>query len=1756
MKAIISVWSFIAFSILGFAQLPKTETFEVQDFESKFTTINHPEEFLPAWSANELSTGTARVFQAAGEGLNQSSALGIQTIGSFNAQIYIKIATEGLQNPIISFYAKTSKIGSGNRPVLLYLSLTEDPEQGFGERIQIGDDNTFPNADTPYALFSQEIPVAFQGLKQVTLLLEAVYGSGSGSAARLFLDDFSIGGEQDQIKTLAINQVESIGNNSLLLHFNQPIEWPMEGVSLDNDYGNAKNATRIDSSKMLLEFEDYLYTNSYTLKFEQITGIQEGKIHEDWEHSFDLHTASPAGTLIINEIMPDPNPKGLLPPDPVLPAQTNAEYIELFNRSEKPVFLKDFTLNGGILEEVLMEPKSYLILSANSNKPLFAPFGPVAAVDAFPNLANNSGELMLRDGFDNLADSLVYDLAFYQNEEKSRGGWAMERINPFQACSDSFNWKASDSDQGGTPGQQNAVFSEALDKRPFAITKVSPISPDQILITFSKLLPPALESLPKFTLSGEELLVLDYLDQSMILKSATTMESDQTYTLKITQLTDCFGVSLATNAISFLYDTSPPKIEEIWGLSGKELLLVFDEALDLQQASMPGNFWFREDASAITAAHIDESAPHKIRLELDSPLQLGSSYELIADSIADRYGNYLLDLPISFYWEDVLDSIYFSSPNILKVVYKIPLDQKTILDPENYKLGTEAWQPRRILPVEDEENSYLLVFDREFPQDQNLILEVSGIRDPEGVNRFTLNKAFFWDTRNINLSELIIPAANSLLLTFNKALDPKWALIAQLYEVNEGIGSPKSLEMPNSHQVKLEFDSSWIPRKEYRLSISQLKDLYGQEISRSINRDFTWDTLPPVIDTAFLLSPFALELVWNKAIVVPDPVLVNGLQAENIVLSADGLSLTLFSEKPLVADEIQVTIPEVWAKTGELATNTNIILDNSLFCPGAVEIWDEQHLMVTFTDFPDPASLVFPENYHINFSPAKSALLMENGYQVKVELREQLTLEDSIFISIQAVRSKSGKEGLPYQESLFYADGIYELWVQNSQLIQINLLEALDSINPWEGLFRFLEDERNITPLLSKSQGNQVQLIIEESLPAGSLWTLKIPPRLGENGNRMPGSLRTVEWDPLPPELLEVEPLPENRLLLYFDQVLNPILAVVPDFYSIEGISPSSISLENNGKEILLTFENGWEAGQEITLEIRELEDMDGHAIERQSLTFPYLPPEIPQFKEMVINEIMPAPRPGSPLPGTEYIEIYNPTDKLFHLGGMKIANSRNESSLPRATVAPGGFLILCPEADKEAFDPFGQVLGLQHWPTLLNGGDEISLYNTHGDLVDRLIYDPSMPLGGEIANNGFSLEVINPFYPCESQENYAPSISPQRGTPGAINTAFDDSPDRRAPRLLAAIPKGTDQLLLRFSKPVGPHNASSEFQLSPQIDIKDAYPDPLDRFQWIILLETPLMENQAYQLQVNTWRDCVGNAISPEANLAWIKIPAGAEEGNLVLNEILFNPATGTPKFVEIYNHSSKLLNLKNWKLANEESGELANRRVISGDDLIIDPFSYLVLTTDVEKLAAQYPKGLKENFLEMALPSYPIRSGTVILLDPEELWEEKLDYNEDMHHGFLRDVKGISLERFSVLTPANEPQNWHSAAAHVGYASPGFKNSQVYDSPSHDLGIHISPEVFVPLAAGEQPFTTISYKMDRPGYQATLRIFSPTGIPIRELCQNEIWGSNGFYTWDGTNERGEKVNAGYYIVSGELFHPDGQVMQIKKTVVVGAKF
>ena len=56
--------------------------------------------------------------------------------------------------------------------------------------------------------------------------------------------------------------------------------------------------------------------------------------------------------------------------------------------------------------------------------------------------------------------------------------------------------------------------------------------------------------------------------------------------------------------------------------------------------------------------------------------------------------------------------------------------------------------------------------------------------------------------------------------------------------------------------------------------------------------------------------------------------------------------------------------------------------------------------------------------------------------------------------------------------------------------------------------------------------------------------------------------------------------------------------------------------------------------------------------------------------------------------------------------------------------------------------------------------------------------------------------------------------------------------------------------------------------------------------------------------------------------------------------------------------------------------------------------------------------------------------------------------------------------------------------------------------------------------------------------------------------IVQNQILGTEGLFTWDGTDYYGGRVRPGYYVLLAEFFDLNGNTLVIKKTIVVAVKF
>ena len=275
---------------------------------------------------------------------------------------------------------------------------------------------------------------------------------------------------------------------------------------------------------------------------------------------------------------------------------------------------------------------------------------------------------------------------------------------------------------------------------------------------------------------------------------------------------------------------------------------------------------------------------------------------------------------------------------------------------------------------------------------------------------------------------------------------------------------------------------------------------------------------------------------------------------------------------------------------------------------------------------------------------------------------------------------------------------------------------------------------------------------------------------------------------------------------------------------------------------------------------------------------------------------------------------------------------------------------------------------------------------------------------------------------------------------------------------------------------------------------------------------------------------------------------------GDLVINEILFNPFPGGADFVEIYNNSEKEIPARQLYLASRNNNlELTQIYSPGKTETVLKPGAYLALTADTNAVFPWYFIQCPECFLQMEkFPSFNNDNDYVVVLNAAMEIVDEFYYDENMHAPLLFDTEGISLERVSFSWNSNNPANWHSASTESGYATPGYKNSQ-QENPEHFIPeISFVPEAFSPNNDGYNDEFNIFYQLEKPGYYANIWIFDSAGRFVMQLTNNQILGTSGTITWNGANKTGQRNPAGVYVVLVELFDLQGNIKRFKEGVIL----
>ena len=308
---------------------------------------------------------------------------------------------------------------------------------------------------------------------------------------------------------------------------------------------------------------------------------------------------------------------------------------------------------------------------------------------------------------------------------------------------------------------------------------------------------------------------------------------------------------------------------------------------------------------------------------------------------------------------------------------------------------------------------------------------------------------------------------------------------------------------------------------------------------------------------------------------------------------------------------------------------------------------------------------------------------------------------------------------------------------------------------------------------------------------------------------------------------------------------------------------------------------------------------------------------------------------------------------------------------------------------------------------------------------------------------------------------------------------------------------------------------------------------------------------NDTLELSINNIEDLSGNILD---TTVFIIVPDTANSGELLINEILFDPLTGGSDYLEIYNNSAKFIDVYNYLIADYD-GAVDNHKIID-IHFVLGPGDLVLLTEDSSSTIQAYPTNDPTRFIQMDLPSFPNDSATVYILTPDSIVVGKFSYFDDMHLELINDPEGVALEKINSSLLDNSASNWHSAAESVGWGTPGLVNSQSYTNGVTNTIFDVQTPVFSPDNDGFEDIAIFSYKLTEPGTVGSVIIYDNNGRIIKRVLNNELLSMEGVVSWDGTNDQGEKSRVGIYLVYFESYNIDGDITSKRASITLKTRF
>ncbi len=549
---------------------------------------------------------------------------------------------------------------------------------------------------------------------------------------------------------------------------------------------------------------------------------------------------------------------------------------------------------------------------------------------------------------------------------------------------------------------------------------------------------------------------------------------------------------------------------------------------------------------------------------------------------------------------------------------------------------------------------------------------------------------------------------------------------------------------------------------------------------------------------------------------------------------------------------------------------------------------------------------------------------------------------------------------------------------------------------------------------------------------------------------------------------------------------------------------------------------------------------------------------------DILINEFMPDPLPQVGLPNSEFIELFNRSNKTINLKDFKIVNGSASTILPTFMLKPAAYVVIFTKKTGVDFGKFNDknvdTIQVNKLVGLSNPNDTFYLADPTGNVIDIAFYDLSFYQNPSKNDGGWTLERSRPNAPCNGLWWIA-SNNLRGGTPGIRNSVAVDSVDKTPPLVERYFVKDDRTIVLTFDKSLDRVVAEQTLQYQILEGIKMSSSKIFSpNFTTIqLLLSTALQPKKNYKLVVKTTlKDCQGIPLSIPDTLD-VQLPEKPARNDLIINELLANPETNGSRFLELYNRSDKALDVGGLRIFDSTRGDA---KVVLTNFLLL-PKQYIALTDNSLYIQKRYKsERFKFAILKNKLPAWNEASGNVTLYaidGSKTVILDSFSYQKSWHNPLLATTEGVSLERINPDLSSSTASNWQSAAEGSNFGTPAQQNSQFRNlkkDPSVSSPFWLEKNNFSPDDDGFEDALLLNYRLEKSGGVTNIQIFDSSGRLVKTLSANELLATEGIIRWQGERADGTKASVGIYILTIDVTFPNGSTMRQKIPCALTTQF